>query len=320
MAQTVVQSAPSAELARDFIEQGVALRKAGDDRLALAAFARAYALEPSVEALAQLGLAEQALGSWLDAREHLESALDHGDDSWIMKHRATLEAASKEIEGRLGMLEVSCNVAGAELRLDGRVLGRTPLERPIRLVAGQSVLQIAALGYFEVTRLVQVDAGSLSRLDVVLISRPSSADATPLTALPGAGAGAASLHAATPPAVDASAVQRSSAPTVLMYTSLGLAVAGVAVGTTGYVMREVNVRLYNDNSRCSTALGIRRSEECPNEAAAWHRGEVLAIAGFSAAAAFGATSLFLWLERPRPTRSRLACLSSGAFVACSGHF
>jgi len=303
------------------LERGVALRKSGEDRLALAEFERAYALDASAEALAQIALAEQALGRWLDARAHIESALKlHADDTWIAKHRTTLESALKQIEARLGMLEVSCNVAGAEIRLDGSVLGRTPLDGPLRLVAGESVIQLAAPGYFELTRLVQVDAGSLSRLDVALIPRASSARPAEEPPAPTANAGVAP-RAAHPPARHASEASASSARSVLMYTSLGLAAAGVAVGATGYVMREVNLNLYNDDSRCARTLGLQRSEECPNEAAAWRRGEALAIAGFSAAAVFGTTGLFLWLTRPKPVPQKtLACALGVASVSCRGHF
>lgn len=329
LAQSPVDARASTESARSFIEQGVQLRKAGADREALAAFERARALEDSAEVLAQIALAEQALGRWGEAAEHLARALNlPGYDAWISKHRPALENALREAQARLGMLEVSCNVAGAELRLDGRVLGHTPLAEPIRLMAGESVIQISAPGHFEVTRLVQIDAGNLSRLEVVLIPRPTAGGDRQGTAgaeLPGtewhtgkllheARRGPRTLVADSGPA-------RNSASNVLMYTSLGLAVAGVALGTTGYVMREINVRLYNDDSRCSTTLGVRRSQECPSEAAAWHRGEVLAIAGFSAAAAFGSAALVLWLEQPRaPKQSRFGCVPGAAALVCQGRF
>ncbi len=329
LAQSPVDAGASTESARSFIERGVQLRKAGADREALAAFERARALEDSAEVLAQIALAEQALGRWVEAEEHLARALNlPGEDAWISKHRPSLETALREVQARLGMLEVSCNVAGAELRLDGRALGHTPLAQPVRLMAGESVIQISAPGYFEVTRLVQVDAGNLSRVEVVLIPRPSpSGDRQgtvraepPGTELPARELLQEARRGARTPVAD-SGPTRNSASSVLMYTSLGLAVAGVALGTTGYVMRETNVRLYNDDSRCSTTLGVRRSQECPSEAAAWHRGEVLAIAGFSAAAAFGSAALVLWLEQPRaPKQSSFGCMPGAASVFCQGRF
>ncbi|HTV24995.1 MAG TPA: PEGA domain-containing protein, partial [Polyangiaceae bacterium] len=161
---------------RALIERGIALRKAEDDRGARDAFASAWASGGSPEALAQLALSEQALGLWLDAYEHLGAALQYADDGWIVKHRHILESALAEIESRFGRLEVTCNVAGSEVSLDGRVVGTTPLAAPLRLLAGRSVIRLSAEGYFDVARQVQIDAGGLARLDVALTS---SAGASP---------------------------------------------------------------------------------------------------------------------------------------------
>ncbi len=100
--------------------------------MALAAFERAWALGGSFRALAQIALAEQALGHWREAYEHLASALRHTDDPWISAHHATLDVALREIASRLGAVEVSCNVHGAEVRVDGRVVGKTPLAESVR--------------------------------------------------------------------------------------------------------------------------------------------------------------------------------------------
>jgi hypothetical protein len=107
----------------------------------------------------------------------------------------------------------------------------------------------------------------------------------------------------------------------LFYTALGLTALGVSAGVTGYVMREVNVSQYNDDARCSRVEGVRRSNECPEQAAAFQRGEALAIAGFASAAVFGTTALYLWLTRPTPKHeASLVCAPGVALLACSGHF
>jgi tetratricopeptide (TPR) repeat protein len=309
------------------VDQGIELRKRGDDRLALAAFERAWQLGGSGQALAQLALAEQALGRWLDAYEHLEAALLYAEDAWILGHRQTLEGALKEITSRLGALEITCNLDGAEVRLDGRLLGRTPLRGAVRVVAGESVIRMSAQGYFDVARQVQVDAGGLARLDVTLT--PSVPVAVALT---GSAAGNASQStvagsARVPPMKEVSAALSneagSSVRDTLLYSSLGLAGLGLSAGVTGYVIREVNVKLYNDDERCSQALGVRRSDECGGEAAAWRSAEIISVAGFSTAGVFGLMALYLWLDRP-PSQpdTRLACGigMSTASIACSGQF
>jgi hypothetical protein len=256
--------------ARALIERGIALRMADDDRGAHEAFARAWAIGGSAEALAQLALSEQALGLWLDAHEHVTAALRHAEDDWIRTHRPILESALAEMESRFGRLELTCNVAGSEVSLDGRVVGKTPLAEPLRLLAGRSVIRLSAKGYFDVARQVQIDAGALSRLEVTLSSTAThSGEAT-----------------ASPTPHD-----------VLKYGSLGLTALGAAVGIAGYVTREINVNFYNDDSTCSRDARSR-SEECPDAAAAWRLGEAMAIGGFAAMGVFGAVSLFFWLDEP----------------------
>jgi hypothetical protein len=275
--------------ADDWINRGTELRKQGDDRRALAAFQQAWAIDHSPRALAQAALAEQALGSWLDADRHLREALQAPDDVWIQKHRATLEAALRQIASQLGSVEIACNLAGAEVRIDGVLVGRTPLDAPVRWVAGQSVIQVASPGYFTAARALQVDAGGLSRVNFTLIAEPAAGKSGPRE--------------------------------ILMYGSLGFAALGVATGVTGYWVREINVRAYNDDTRCARQPGPPRSSECPKEAAAWRTGEALAVAGFSAAGVFGALGLYLWLKQPAaPGEHDFACNAGAWSFNCGGRF
>ncbi len=77
---------PSAKLVR----RGVESRQRGNDKRALTLFRRAYALDGSPVALAQMGEAEHALGRFVEAHEHLQAAL-LVDDPWIAKNRVLLE-------------------------------------------------------------------------------------------------------------------------------------------------------------------------------------------------------------------------------------
>jgi tetratricopeptide (TPR) repeat protein len=290
------------------IARGIQLRKAGDDRAALDAFEQAYAASGSAQALAQMALAEQALGRWVPALLNLERALAVRGDRWIDGHRATLEAAREEIASRLGQLEVSCNVPGALVEIDGEPIGQTPLPRAQPVVAGLSVVKVSAPGYFALTRQVQVDARGLARLDLTLTPVPVAASA------------------ASPPPSSAVVRQRdidtsgTSTRDVLMYSSFGLAAAGLALGVTGYVVREINVSEYNDDSKCFLNM-MSRAEECPDQYDAWRMGQTLAIVGFATAAVFGGVGLYLWLDRPEErTRQALGCSMSLGGVRCAGRF
>src|SRR5690349_2291240 len=72
---------PSSE-ADELIKQGFQLRLQAKNAEALELFARAHAIAPSGKTFAQMGVAEVALGHWVDAEAHLEAALARHDSPW----------------------------------------------------------------------------------------------------------------------------------------------------------------------------------------------------------------------------------------------
>ena len=169
------QASPSAAA---LLDEGYALRERGEDDQALAKFQEAYRLSPEPRALAQIALAEQALGRWLEAEQHLQGALADSRDPWIAQRRQLLVQSLHAIEAELGALEIRCNVAGATVELAGRAVGTTPLTGPMRAAASVLHVTLAAEGYFPVTQTVTIHPGQLSRAEFVLPARPAQAAST----------------------------------------------------------------------------------------------------------------------------------------------
>ena len=155
------------------ILQGLKLREQGQDAEALKLFVRAQELAPTPRALAQRALAEQALGDWVQAEAHLSEALAVPDDLWIARHRAALDGALAVIREHLGQLQVNGGIAGAELRLDGQLVGRLPLAAPLRVVVGRPLLEVAHPGHYVVRREITIKAGSLSTESLELVPIPA---------------------------------------------------------------------------------------------------------------------------------------------------
>src|SRR5439155_14796032 len=110
------------------VRHGLELRRARKDAEALDEFRRAYALRPTPRALAQIGLAEQALGRWIDAEADLAGSLADMLDPWIARNRALLEGDLARIRDHLGWLDVTTNVTEAELWLNGARVGNAPTQ------------------------------------------------------------------------------------------------------------------------------------------------------------------------------------------------
>ncbi len=163
-------SAPlRAQDTRAAIERGIELREQNRDEEALAVFQAAYAQDPSAELLAQIALAEAAVGRWMAADLHLRQALQATTDPWIQSRRAQLEPVLETFAQHLGSLELVGGVQGAEVRVNGEVVAQMPLSGPLRIPAGVSTVEVEAPGYYRFAREVQVSAGGMAREEVRLV-------------------------------------------------------------------------------------------------------------------------------------------------------
>jgi hypothetical protein len=204
----------------ELVRKGVALREQGKDAEALEVFRTAYERWKTPRARAQLGLAAQALGRWVEAEGELEGALGAADDGWIAGNRAALEGALEVIRRRLGSLEILCETPGGEVWIDGRLIGRLPLARPIRLPAGSVSVRVQAAGHTSVNRSVEVVAGRLGRETFQMMPL----EAVPNTPPPGLSARVTDPPPGPPPA------QRRVLPRAVFWATVAAAV--VAGGLT----------------------------------------------------------------------------------------
>jgi hypothetical protein len=177
------------------IKNGIELRRQGKEHEALELFRRAALIRRTPRVVAQVALAEHALGIWADAERDLTEALTTGDkDPWINKNQSQLKEALRIIEGHLGSLEVWGEPPGTEIVVDGAVVAKLPMSTPLRLPIGEFSLTLRKEGYDKVTRLVSISKGSQVRENIVLHATAAAPVEKKLLALgaPGVGPGEAS--------------------------------------------------------------------------------------------------------------------------------
>jgi hypothetical protein len=175
VASSGVAHAQNASDEEAIIQHGVELRQQGNDDAALAEFHRAYDIAHSPRALAQIALAEQAVGHWVDAESHLNQALAI-NDPWITRNQAPLRQALETITHHVGVLDVRANVSGAELWINGVRVGTVPMDPPPHVIAGTVQIEVRAAGYTTVRRNVDVIGGVRAREDVQLLRREVGGD------------------------------------------------------------------------------------------------------------------------------------------------
>jgi hypothetical protein len=279
------------------IKRGLELREKGDDEAALREFRRAHELSRSGRALAQVALAEQALGRWVDAESHLIEAVRHEQEPWVARNLRLLRQALTDIQSHLGSLELSGGAAGAEVRINGAPAGTLPMASALRVPAGTVALEVRAPNHLPMLRTVIVPAGGLAREPLVLVPILSSAEAPParppahVDSPPPPDSGPASATIATPAAGGWSTRRKLGAGLVAG------GVASLAVGIIFHVIRNGRAADFND-AGCTFGNG---NVAGPPAAACSSRyddiqgARNLAIGGYGGAVILGGVGGFLWL-------------------------
>lgn len=248
------------------ISRGIELREQGKDADALDMFRRAYELSQGGRALAQLALAEQALGRWVEAETHLRAALDTKQDKWIVANRQALEGAMSTIQQRLGSLEIVCSLPGAEVKVGYRVVGRCPLSEPVRAVAGSVALEVTSEGYWPVSRSLLVPSGGVLREVVELSPKPVAERLPTPNSTP--------VVVGVTPKPPAPAVDRGLPP--LFWVGAGAAVVGTGVAIGGFAAAFSAVADFDARPDCDPAAPLA---SCPNYKAPTAVGWVGVIVG-----------------------------------------
>jgi len=314
---TAPAAAPATTEAEALILQGLQLREQGKDFDALQLFERAHALAPSPRALAQRALAEQALGRWVQAEEHLREALASTSDPWIVQHRAALEGALAVIGEHLGHLQINGGVAGAELRLDGRLVGRLPLSAPMRVVVGRPLLEVTLAGHYPVRREITIKAGSLSTETIELVPVPALAPAAEREGEPATNAGVEQQAAAEPR--DAGGLSP-----IVFWTAAGVtaAVGAVALwsGLNTVAKNDAYVE-YSEEASATDRMTLRGLEAAQD---AQTRTNVLLVGTAVAAAATLVIGAFFtdWDGHAGPeadTRASATAVRVTAYAGAAGH-
>ena len=285
------------------ITEGVQLRSEGRDLQALEVFREAYAARPTPRALAQIGLAEQALGRWIEAEADLERALAQQGDGWVTRHRGQLDAALAIVQHHLGWVAVESSISGAELWIDGERAASLPRVEPLRAVAGAVVLEVRAAGYDPLRRTIEVEPGERAQERFVLV--PSRAAPSPVDS-----------PRTTPPSA---APQRRMA-----WVTGATGITLVAGGAVANVVRESNAAVYNDPKQCAPPPGKTVDDVCGGRRRAVNAAEGAMIVGYAAGgAALLASAILFATSAPRRTPGvALRCGLGGApfGVACGGEF
>ena len=172
-------------------DAGLAAANRGDFDGAVAEFEAAYRAQPHHSVLFNLGQAHAALGHSVDAVDVLQRYLSEAGPQAPASLRAAAEESIRVHEQRIGLLDVQAHDREAEIVVDGRTVGHSPLQHPLRLVRGIHGVVVRAPRMRPWSGSVEVEPGETAHLEVdlePLPPQPSEKSPPSATSTDGSGA------------------------------------------------------------------------------------------------------------------------------------
>jgi hypothetical protein len=156
------------EEARQHFQKGVQLFKEWAYDAALAEFRRAYQIAPSYRVLYNIAQVYYELHNYVDALKAFRQYLSDGGTEIQNERRVQVEAEIRKLEGRVGYIEVTSNVEGAQLSVDEVPVGTLPLRTPILVNPGVRRVSATKTGYGMTARNVTIAGGDRAQVQLSL--------------------------------------------------------------------------------------------------------------------------------------------------------
>lgn len=167
--------------ARQLYQQGISAFDKGEYAEAEKLLRQSYKLHPHPATLNNLAVAlEKQERKAEAANEYTRLLRTHREPP---EERTKAEAALARLEPELGKLEVEVSVTGADVKIDGKWAGISPLPKPWCVAAGEHTVSAGKSGFTEASETVTAEAGQ---------SAPVALTPTAVSAeMPGVGLGTA---------------------------------------------------------------------------------------------------------------------------------
>jgi hypothetical protein len=298
--------------AEALIRQGVELRQQGKDERALPLFLKAFEMSPTPRSAGQLGLAEMAVGYWLNAEQHLAIALESPSHPWVAKNKTNLDQSLAQVRGNIGELTIDGAPVGAEVTVDRRPAGTLPLTAPIRVIKGKVDVELNAPGYATARRSVTVTGPQrlTINLDKAAVAPSAVATTTPPPAVPPIDSSPAASTAVVASAPAPTGEGSGSLRRQLGWGAAIAAGAGLVASAVVTVVWQKRRLDFNGRNDCfEDALPERGGHGCSDLYDGSQSARNLAVIGYAVTGALGigAAVLLLTGNAAEPSSAHVTC-------------
>jgi len=153
-------AADDQELAKAKFQEGMALVKAENYPAALAAFEESYRILPKPGLLYNIAMCQKALFRYVDSIGSFKKYLSAMGANVKPDMKLSVDQALAEMEKLVGTILIDGAPDGAEVFVDDRPVGRTPLPEPLIEDPGQHSVRVERDGYKPLRTEVNVASGA----------------------------------------------------------------------------------------------------------------------------------------------------------------
>jgi hypothetical protein len=271
--------------------RGVELYGEGDKKAALEEFKRAYEMQPNFRSLLNIAQIQVQVEDWTGAYTSFQRYLADGGSKVTPERHAQVEEEIKKLMSHIAVLTITTNYNDVEVTLDGKFVGKTPLDKPLVIAGGPHTLVGKKEGRPDVERKADLYGTVTVALDPGAAPAPVPAPVpvpVPET-IP-----APSRPEAAPKPEEPPQAQSSGGPTWIGWVATGAFAAGAV--TSGVLAARASSR-YDDKL---TTFGVSKSDLDTAQSKA--RTLVIVTGALAGAAAVSAgVTMYLQLSR-KPSR------------------
>ena len=170
---------PEADEGKTRFQRGVQLFREGDFRSALVEFRRSYELSKNYRVLFNIGQTEYELSDYAGALRSFRRYLLQGGAEIEAARKTQVEEDIKNLGVRVAYVEITSNVAGAEVLIDDVVVGTTPLSEAVLVSIGRRKVAVQKEGITSAPRFVELAGGDRTAVKLELADPRATVPVTP---------------------------------------------------------------------------------------------------------------------------------------------
>lgn len=180
----IVPRSVSAELSNDDIrarqhyDRGRELEDDGDLAGALVEYEQAQSLRPVFRLERHLGRVCRGLGRYLDALNHYRAFLEEGGELVPEERRAAVLSILAELREQLATVRLTAP-EGAEVIINGEVVGRAPLSEPLVVDPGELITEVRLEGHRPFRNALTLVRGQIHEMTIYLEPLPREEPSEP---------------------------------------------------------------------------------------------------------------------------------------------